>query len=176
MNDLNIKTPLDLYNYIDKNIVYGFVSTDNKKYERGKVEDSEYENVLYSKYFLQRPVELYKNKYGLCFDQVQFSKYFLERLGYKVHTFYTTHHNHTFIIYEDNNKFIYFETSLKKYNCMKKFNSLNDALSYYIKLQLEIEKDKTKDDIVIYEYNNVSFGSNFYETIDNFKEKIISVR
>ena len=97
----NIQSVEHLYNFMRENIKYGFISSiDKKAYRRVEVNDDElYEKMLIESYYLQTPEELLKSKYGLCYDQVELERKWLLDKGYKVLTFFSTHHNHSFLIF-----------------------------------------------------------------------------
>lgn len=160
-----VKTPEELYSYMKKNIQYGFISSkDLKPYVRDEMHhDWLYEKLLFHTYYLQKPEDLLKSRHGICYDQVELErKWFLEH-GYPVWTYYTTYYNHAFLIYQDGSRYALYERSIKKYNGIYFFHSLEEALSYYKKIQLE---NTTLKDIPFYRYDKVPFGCSFYEFID----------
>lgn len=158
-----IKNPDELYLYIRDNIKYGFKCIDGNIYCRYEMNDDKlYESLLFNKYYLQTPNELLKNKYGICYDQVELIRYWLNLNNYDNWTYYTPYHNHSIIIYKDDDKYCIMETSIKEYNGIHKFNSLEEAIKDYKKFQL---KDTSISDIKLYLYDNVLFGCNFYDLI-----------
>jgi hypothetical protein len=164
----DIKTPEELYLFMKQNIKYGFVNDKKEKCIREELGDKLYEEILFSAYYLQSPLELLDSKLGLCFDQVEFERDWFLKHDYKVLTYYTNYHNHVFLIYIDN-KYHLFERTIKAYNGIYDFNSLEEALSFYVKKQEEIACKKL--DIKLYQYDKLEYGLNF----DNIKEKILKI-
>lgn len=160
----NIQSVEHLYNFMRENIKYGFISSiDKKAYRRVEVNDDElYEKMLIESYYLQTPEELLKSKYGLCYDQVELERKWLLDKGYKVLTFFSTHHNHSFLIFKDKYNYYLFERTFPGYNGIYKTNSLEECLNIYKKIQFEKAKSDLKE-IKIYPYENVKFGINFNE-------------
>lgn len=63
----NIKSPNELYNYMNKNIKYGFVDNNGYIYDTSL---KTFENDLINKWIYREPKYIIGNKYGICFDQV----------------------------------------------------------------------------------------------------------
>lgn len=163
----NIKNVEELYLFMKNNIKYGFINGDKEKCIRKELGDKLYEEILFSNYYLQSPDELLKSKLGLCFDQVELERSWFLKHNYKVLTYYTTYHNHVFLIYIDD-KYHLFERTIKAYNGIYDFNSLEEAINFYIKKQEEIASKKL--DIKLYQYEKLEYGSNF----EKIKKKILS--
>ena len=58
-------------------------------------------------YILETPEEVKKNKIGLCWDQVEYLRDYLEKKNVKVKTYFLIYYEgicptHTFLIYEEN--------------------------------------------------------------------------
>lgn len=160
-----ITTPNELYSYMRQHIKYGFISLkDLKPYVREQMNDDRlYEKLLFHTYYLQKPDEILKSGYGICYDQVELERYWFLKHGYQVWTYYTPYHNHAFLIYKDGPHYILYERSIKKYNGIYPLNSLEEALAYYKKMQLQ---DSCLSDISFYCYDEVPFGCSVYEFID----------
>ena len=163
---MNINNPVSLYNYMTKYIKYGFYCfLDHKAHTRKELGDELYEKLLFSFYYLQKPSELLKTGYGICYDQVELErKWFLEH-GYKVKTYYTPYHNHTFLVFSDGIHYSVFERSIKKFNGIHTKNSLAEILTFYSKLQT------SKVEIPLYQYDNVPFGCDFITFLNYVSQK-----
>lgn len=157
MKYIDIKTPLDLYIFMKENIKYGFVNQKDIILKRKAVSDFYYEEELFRNYKFQCAAEVILNKYGLCYDQNELMRYWLESHNYEVFTFYSPIRNHSFLVYKDNDKYIWIETTYKKISGMYEFDSLEDLLKFYITIQGQREN--------IYEYSNKNYGCNFYDFI-----------
>ena len=139
-------------------------------------DDKLYESLLFNKYYLQTPNELLKNKYGICYDQVELIRYWMNIHNYQTIKYYTPYNNHSFLIYVENNSYNIIETSNKEYNGIHKYNSLEEAIKDYKKFQL---KDSNLKDIKLYEYENVKYGSDvctFIYSISKDKELINKIK
>lgn len=168
-----IKTPEELFKYIKENIKYGFISSnDNKKYIRKDINnDSLYDEYIKKYYYLQTPEELLKTKIGLCYDQVELMRNWLIKHNYEVLTYYSSYHHHSILIYKENNKYCLIETSLPRFNGIFKFNSINECLKFYKKIQ-EKNMNKKIQDIKLFKYNKGIFNENFFKYVcDNCKIK-----
>jgi hypothetical protein len=162
----DILTPYDLYEFMKRNIEYGFVSNYNYKiYTRKSLQNNSlYEKLLFESYYLQTPDELLKTKCGLCYDQVELARFWLEHNNYKVYTFFSKGHNHAFLIYEANGFFYLFERTFININGIHAFPSLESAINYY-KANEALFNNKSIDDILVYPYQDVLFGCSFFDFI-----------
>ncbi len=160
----DIKSPIDLYNFMEENIIYGFVSRyDNTCYTRVSLKnDTLYENLLKRSYFLQKPFEILQNKYGLCWDQVELERDWFLKNKYKIYTFYVKLNNHCFLIFESNHKFYLFERSFKLALGIHQFSTLDEALLFYCQLE-SFNRKVSLDKIDIWQYDDVVFGVSFSE-------------
>jgi len=68
---IKIKTPELLLDYMSKNIDYGWLGLDNK-IRKNVVFNDDMNKEFYNKYILQNPIQVYKNKIGVCWGQVEF--------------------------------------------------------------------------------------------------------
>lgn len=160
-----IKTPEDLLKFMEENIIYGFVSKDNKIY---KDPDSlEWNNDWYSECIVQDGEGLLETKHGTCFDQVELERNWFSENNYKFKTIFLCFKldkpnnlpTHTFLIYEKNNKYYWFEHAYFNYKGIHEFNSEEQLIEYVKDKQLEyaIETNRaTLEDrkyITCYEYS-----------------------
>lgn len=165
-----IETPEQLYIYMKKYIQYGFISNqDFKPYVRKQLNnDTLYEALLFNTYYLQRPEECLKSGYGICYDQVELERYWLNSHDYETFTYYTPYHNHAFLIYKNGSNYYSFERAIEKYNGINQANSLDDAITNYKRKQL---KYTSIQDIALYPYENPTFGCSIYELIDEITKE-----
>ena len=104
----------DLLQYMQKEIKYGFVDKDFKKY-------TDFEGIsFYKKYYLQSPEQLFKHKIGVCWDQVEFIRYVFDKKNIPNDVCFIIKDDlvgttHTFVIYQIDNKLYYFENAFEKY-------------------------------------------------------------
>ncbi len=177
-----INTPMQLLDFMNDNIKYGFVD-DNKKVYGGSNED-EFENGCRTKWKLSNPDRLLNVKYGHCWDQVELERDWFLKHGYNFKTLYiwfelpydNTYSTHTYLVFEDNNKWYYFENSDSKNRGIYSFNSYEDAISYQLKKHIESnsKRNPVGDDeissIKIYEYDKPQYGCNMDEFINHVLE------
>ncbi len=161
----DIETPEQLYIYMKNNIKYGFVSKkDKKKYIRKELNNDElYEKELVHHYYLQSPEELQTTKCGLCYDQVEYERKWFLSHNYEVKTYFTSYHNHVFLIYKEENNYCFFERTCKETSGIYKRRTLKEVLNLYKEQQIKINPEITKNNIVLYEYKSIKYGSSFDE-------------
>ena len=160
-----IKTPKDLYIFMERNIKYGFVTSYKKTYTHKNTPNvDEYEKILEEHYKLQTPEELLNSKCGLCYDQVEFERKWFKDNNYQIKTYFTTYHNHAFLIFKDNNKYKLFERTYPNNNGIFSFDTLNNTIKYYKNIQAK-NNNIDPNDIILYEYKIDKYGYDFYEFI-----------
>lgn len=113
-------------------------------------------------YKLQSPNQLLKSKVGICFDQVELERYFLNNY-YRLKTFFiigqkdNNYHTHTFLVYEKNNFLYWFEHSWKKYQGIHKYGNYNDLFKDIVD-RFSLFYKLNKDYITIFEYDKPNYG------------------
>jgi len=150
-NNIKFKSPFELFNFMSKNIEYGMIGTDGKKYTIPNDLD-----IVFDLYRLQSPEQFYKNKVGVCWDQTQFERYIFNNWDYKFKTYYIEldnkeHSTHTFLVYQKNNKFYYFENSYEKIRGIWESYLIDDIFNFVLKNMFEDELQKYN--YKLYEYN-----------------------
>lgn len=170
MNYSDVKTPIELYDFMKENIEYGFLSNSDKKtYRRVDMNDDKlYEELLFNTYCLQTSEELLNTRCGICYDQVELERKWFEENGYKVFTYYTPFHNHCFLVFVDDNGYNWFERTIKEHNGIHTKGNLEDILDYYKCVQL---RNGATNDLKLYQYNTVKFHCGFYEFINSIKNR-----
>lgn len=145
-------------------IKYGFAFDIKNIYPYN---EKNWDNDFQKKYFLQSPETLIKTKYGVCWDQVELERYYLETNNIKCNSYFIINYDgkifptHTFIIVNDEINYYWLEHSWEPYRGIKKYKSLNEALlcienkfNNMIKSKYNISNDYT----VIYEYIKPSYN------------------
>lgn len=162
-----ITTTEDLFNFCTK-LDYGWVEKNGTKH--AGVNDSR-------KYSLQSPEELLKSQIGICWDQTELHRAFLEQEGYHPKTFFFYYYlsddncpSHSITTYQKDGKFFWFEPMFKKdqtthgihtYNSESELlkSSLKKWTAYAIKQGILPEKiDPTK--YSLYKYDKPKYGIN----------------
>ncbi|MBR1718275.1 MAG: hypothetical protein IJ715_03285 [Bacilli bacterium] len=122
--------------------------------------DDDWNNDFSKLYHLLSPDELIKSKYGVCWDQVELERYYLDKQNIKSNTYFIVEYDdkiyptHTFLTVEDNNKFYWFEHSWYPYRGIHEYDSINELLK---DVKLKFSKNKNIDDIVIYKYDKPNY-------------------
>jgi len=175
MNLNSLYSPQKLLSYMDKNINYGYLKKD------GHIEENDYNNFYYN-YKLQSPEELYKNKVGVCWDQVELERYVFEN---KIHLPYKTYYiicnnkestTHTFLVYTYQNDLYYFESSFEIYRGLYKFKDINSIIKFVIRNIRSTEINKKDSEFDVYEYKKPEYGigaKEFMDHCENGKKELI---
>ena len=154
----NIKTPIELLNFMSSNISYGYLGKDNIYY---------YSNSdWYNKYILQNSKELLNNLCGNCFDQVEFEREWFLKNKYEIKTIFemvkleydNIYPAHSFLVYKDNDYWYWFENADFNNRGIHKFNTFTDLINYqYLKYVDFLKTLNIKDDeinkIIITEFD-----------------------
>ena len=160
----DIKNPNDLYLFTRNNIKYGFINKDNKVLLRYNTFEQYYMEELFRNYKFQSPQELLISKCGICYDQNELMRDWLNTHGYNVKTYYTSLRNHSLLVYYVNNKYYWIETTFKPIRGIHTFSSLDALFEYYISTQSDEDKN-----LSIYEYENMNYGCDIYDFISQAK-------
>ena len=171
----NIKTPLELSNFMDKYIDYGYMGKDGKIHNYN---DSDFNEVWHDEYILENTEDLLKTKVGNCYDQVEFERDWFISHGYIVKSFYeivnvdyeNDYPTHSFIVFYDN-KWNWFENSDFNNRGIHSFDSLEELLIYQKNKYLELLdtyniKNEEKEKIILKEFKKPKEHINAKEYID----------
>lgn len=177
-NPIGAKGSLGIWNYYSddyvfdmmKDIKYGYLSADKKKY----FNFSEFASL----YRLQSPKEIIKSRIGVCFDQVELERYYLSRSYSNIKTYFIINYfedinTHTFLTYEKNGKYYWFEHAWDKYVGIHSYDTKKELiLDVKSKFILSL-KNHNNFDIAIYEYQkpkfNISLDEFFKHCESSFK-------
>lgn len=143
------------YGWIDKN--------GNKHYD---VDDD-----FSTNYSLQSPEEILVNKVGVCWDQVELERYYLENNNVYVQSYFIVYYDedkcptHTFLTYEKDGYFYWFEHAWVLFSGIHRYNNLQELLldvkNKFIKYELNNNYDY--DNLIIYNYNKPKSHINVQE-------------
>ena len=159
-----LKSPEELLEYMNKNITYGFVGRNGKKYSDMFSEEW---NDWNEQCLVQSGEDVLKSKIGTCWDQVELERLWFEINGYYIHTFFIQYEvnrkndypTHTFLIYEKDNKFYWFENAFESERGIHEFDSLDEAIENVNSRQIKYTKmnhPDASDDmntLAVYEYS-----------------------
>ena len=160
----DLKTPEDLYLFIDNNIEFGWIDRFNNKH---------YNNLkdLRKNYLIASVEDVLKYHLGLCIEQVKLAKYFfdinnIENRVYCVRIFEDREYLnkdiklHCFILYKLDGYWHYIENANSNKKGIYKFNSIKEALNFCMKDYEDRNEDRKlteikyiPDKITYYEFN-----------------------
>lgn len=176
MNFNKIDNPKDLLEYMSKNIKYGFVGKNGKKY---LVQTSEDWNDWYQECRVQTGEEVLNTNVGTCWDQVELERLWFEKNNYEIKTIFIwfeveeEYPTHTFLLYKKDNKWFWFENSFEIYRGIHEFNSIKEAIEdikfKHLKYAINkgIAKLSDKEYIKTYEYSKLLSSLNVEEYINH---------
>lgn len=195
-----VSNPVELMSFMDKNISYGIYGVDNREYTNWENDiNSEFQQATMTKYALCDKERMLKYGLGVCFDQVEFERFWFSEHNYNFKTFFiwfcfqknNNYCSHTYLVYEDNNKYYYFEHADGNNKGIREFDSYEDAIKYQMDKHIEFHKnmglpmdDSVMNRIQVFEYEHPKYGcsmDDFYDSIlgskiiyenKSYKEKI----
>ncbi len=132
-----MNTPEELLKYMSDNITYGYVDLNGKTYTDM--------NDFHDKCIVQTDEELFKTKYGTCWDQTEAERYWFNKNNYKTKTIFIWFEGveenylptHTFLLYQSNGKWYHFENAFEDYRGIHEFNTIDEAINAAIEKHLE---------------------------------------
>lgn len=148
-------------------INYGFVVDGKNIYPESDNWDKDFSK----KYYLQMPEELLNSKYGVCWDQVELERYYLENENIKCESYFMIGYDqkifptHTFIVVYYNNKIYWLEHSWEPNRGIYEFNTLEDLLKF-VKEKFVSSYKLDNDIITIYKYDKPLKNYNCNEYIN----------
>lgn len=143
MND--IKTPEELFDFMSKNINYGYLGKNGRVYH---YDEPDFDTEWYTQYVLENSNDLLNNLYGNCWDQVEFERDWFSKHGYELKTIYkmvsldydNNYPSHSFLIYKDNDDWYWFENADFNNRGIHKFRSYDELLNYQHEKYVEFLK------------------------------------
>ena len=173
-----LKTPEELMDYMQDNFEYGYLDKDNNihHYDDPNYDDLDWLNI----YILESEEDILETRVGTCFDMTELERDFLERNGYKVHTYFlmilldynNPYPMHSFLVYEKENKYYHFEFSDYNNRGIHEYDNiielLNDVINKYMKMQEDYDiKEEEKKKLFISKFNKVKPHSSEEEYINH---------
>lgn len=105
--NLNIE---ELFDYIIKNINYGWIDTKGVSHYSSNNDDFEYH--------LQTPKETLERKIGICWDKCELLRFYFENNNYRIQTYFIYLYinddycpSHAMIVFKNNGNLVWFEPS-----------------------------------------------------------------
>ena len=112
-----LKSPEDLFHWMQSHLEYGWVGRDRKK-RVGRLNTEKDKSDFFLNYALQSPCALHLSRVGVCWDQVEYERYFFRKMGIQFKTIFMVQPNsasHTFLYYQGEKGFYIFENSYERY-------------------------------------------------------------
>jgi hypothetical protein len=174
----NINTPEELIDFMYENFNYGFLGKSGQVYH---FDDDNFQDNWINEYILQTPDELLINKYGNCYDEVEFERNWFLNHGYEVKTIFemvlldykNDYSTHSYLVYKDkDNKWCLFENADYDRRGIYKFDTYEDVIHYqyneYLKdlKALGIKDDEVKR-IIIRDFDKPKAHISSSEYIDH---------
>lgn len=152
-------------------IEYGFVDKSKNIYPDTLKDWSNDFGILY---YLQSPEELIKNKYGVCWDQVELERFYLTQNNIKSKSYFIIAydneqtHTHTFIAVKAD-KHYWLEHSWYPYRGIHKYKTLKELINdIKNKFKKSITKQNTSNcELAVYEYDKPIYNINSTEFINH---------
>lgn len=143
-------------------IKYGFADNNENIYPDNL---KDWNNSFSKLYHLQSPEDLIKNKYGVCWDQVELERFYLEENNISSKSYFIIAYDnkqeptHTFIVVKSD-KYYWLEHSWYPFKGVHEYNSLKKLLNdVKIKFEKSIKKQNVNDyKIAIYEYDKPNYN------------------
>ena len=163
-------------------IDYGYVFEDKDIYPKN---DEDWNNAFSKYYHLLSPEEILKTKKGVCWDQVELERYYLELENIKCHSYFIVEYDdvefptHTFITVENNNKYYWLEHSWEPHRGIHEYakeEELFEDIMTRFKKMLE-KRNVDTNNIYIYQYSKPLFeisSNEFFKHCENGKRIIQS--
>ncbi len=136
-------------------IRYGILTQSGEKIISGDISEDTY----YTQYILMTPKQVIENKLGVCWDQVEFERYYCLKNDIPHMTFFDRNNiweSHTFLVFKtEDNKLYWFENSWDKQRGIHgPFTSIKDIFKTIIKLTHYDDKSPLK----FYKYGKPQYG------------------
>lgn len=158
---MDIETPYELMDYLDKNVVYGWL--DRQEIFHGDVGEDFREN-----YRTGSLEQILQSKVGTCIEQAKLIKTFFDKIGLESKIFCRRKYEdketpkeetkmHCFVLFSRNNKWYHFEHSNVAARGIHEYSTLEEAL------QAENSKRHPSDVRVLTEIPDIPSGLSFEE-------------
>lgn len=155
----SIKSKLDeiKLGYRDKNGLYHVNFKDNFK----------------EMFYLQSPRQLAESKVGSCFDQVEYEREIVSKLGVDSRTYFILYPDneydmsHTFLIYKDSKKYYWVENAWLKYKGLHMYDNKKDLLDDVLKKFVSTIPDGEMSKVKLYMYEKPRMGISYSKFLSN---------
>ncbi len=118
-----------------------------------------YSKLFSDKYILSMPEETLTNKAGVCWDQVELERYYLEKSNIQSKSYFIVSYEtenlptHTFLITNNNNKYYWLENSWNKYKGVHEYDNIDSLFADVKDKFVKSINSNNKELIFVYEYD-----------------------
>ena len=170
-----MKYKLDLLMNKMSDINYGYIVDGENIFKDDGTDSKE---LFHKHYRLLDPATLIKTKHGVCYDQVELERYYLDLDNIKSDTYFIIEydnensHTHTFLVVADKDKYYWFEYSWQHYRGIHEYNSLDELLR---DVKEKFSLNGLYKDVRLFKYDKPAYGIGVVDFIDHCKcgKKII---
>ena len=167
--DIKIKTPNELMDFLNKNIKYGF-TYENKVFLEGE----DFGKQMDELYRLRTGEDLIKSGYGVCWDFCEFEREFFEEMKIPHETYFFLSFlsrseggpTHTFLLYSQDEKWFWFEYSWQAFRGIWKYDSKEDALADIMNKFCKYN-NRPYHHVEVYKTDKAKAGLNTFEFVDH---------
>lgn len=170
---LELCTPGELFEFMRKNIKYGWIGTDNQ------IRINTIEGLI-EKYRVSSLEEIFNSGVGICFEQVELEREFFQKKGYTIDTYaiFNNHMIHTFLMFKQNDKYYKFEHSSSKCRGIYEYNNIFDLLNAEINSFMVRHNIKNTQKLFLIKYHKLYEYYSIQDIKKEFtskKENLISI-
>lgn len=125
-------------------------------------------------FYLQSPKQLLESKVGCCFEQVEFERELISKLGADFRTYFMMYpddnidYAHTFLIYKDSKKYYWLENAWIKYKGVHMYDSKDDLLIDVTKKFIDTIPDGDIKKLKMFMYDKPRYGINYSKLLSHF--------
>lgn len=147
-------------------IKLGYRDKEGNKYSGFR---SDFKEVFY----LQNPKQLMESKIGTCFDQVEYERELVSKLGADLRTYFIHYPDdkfdisHSFLIYKDSKKYYWLENAWLKYKGLHIYNTKDELFDDVLQKFTATIPDGDIKKIKLYMFEKPRFGTNYIKYLSN---------
>ncbi len=170
------KKAQEILTFFEQNIQYGILDISGKIH---RVTDENFW-MDFGKYFiLKSPKALLKTKIGVCFDQVELSRYLFNNQNIKIKSYFICYlesmYSHSILTFEENGNFYWLETSHRAFIGIHKYDSMLNLLKDFKNKFAhnpfsKIPENYNKSKLKIFEYTKPNYFINFNQYFEHIKK------
>lgn len=154
----NLQNPRELYEWMRQNLTYGWLDNDGNCHYSLNAE-------MGRTFQIQAPTDLIKSKLGVCADQVELERSFLEERGYRCFSYLIHLHRseklraHFYLIFQDQDQWIWIENAYQKQEGYHIYKSKDEAIHAFPQAFIDEFHITENDLLYVTEYSHLHPGS-----------------